>query len=591
MKNKEQKLKYIDFLKKGKKTKQPKVDSSYGEEYKYPVTHMNELVVTPNGTELGSVTSDAMLDNLVNTYMQRQVKDKKDLSNMVRHIHSGTETAAKWLTPLVTAPVAATLPWGTVGRGAAKGLEFLGKAMTPSSYSGLFGSGVYTTPLGGTNASLLGTLADTGLASYYGSGIYNAIKDKPTLQNVTEAALMGVPVVGSAVQAEKSSISVAKLLYKLQKGTLTENELKALGAPQKDIQWLMKNYETLRYSTGGNRNKLNAVFERIVAKANGVKGARSREAIRAAEIEEIPTNPAARRKYFEKKANAIREQYIDQIEENSERTGLDWDDMYQIGMGAMSAMSPEVKMSPVRFDKKTPFLKRYYDNVLEVIKPGGFQDQILESGLLRKNSQNQWEGLVEGKYVKVNPVDYVKTQLAKSKGMDVELPSRGITKSINKLGDEVIGYNYPMHGTRVEMPTYLTNPNKFPGKKGYWTIIADTDASTSDLPGFFKGGRHGVSVPFFRLPKYEGEIMRHQGIGSSNSWNGTGKSLRDIMGERKREILRPVNVSDTHAPGAVNEYDFGPDVPDAKSLWNTLDFQSGAGPLAFISNQKNYNLA
>ena len=222
MRNKEQKLKYIDFLKKGKKTKQPKVNSSQGEEYKYPITHMNELIVTPNGTELGSVTSDAMLDNLVTTYMQRQAKDKRDLSNMVRHIHSGTETAAKWLAPLVIAPVAATLPWGTVGRGAAKGLEFLGKAMTPSSY---LGTGTYTTALGGTNASLSGALADAGLAGYYGVEAYNALKDNPNLQTVTNTALATIPAVGL----------VKSPLIKIPKGYtfLREQELRSAGGLRK----------------------------------------------------------------------------------------------------------------------------------------------------------------------------------------------------------------------------------------------------------------------------------------------------------------------------------------------------------------------
>jgi len=46
-------------------------------------------------------------------------------------------------------------------------------------------------------------------------------------------------------------------------------------------------------------------------------------------------------------------------------------------------------------------------------------------------------------------------------------------------------------------------------------------------------------------------------------------------------IQRPTYVSDPQVGGsAVHEYNFGPNVPNVKSMWNTLDFELGAGPLA-----------
>ena len=47
-------------------------------------------------------------------------------------------------------------------------------------------------------------------------------------------------------------------------------------------------------------------------------------------------------------------------------------------------------------------------------------------------------------------------------------------------------------------------------------------------------------------------------------------------------------VTDTNVSGVVNEYNFGPNVPNPKSMWNTLDFQEGACPLAY-NRQENEN--
>lgn len=75
------------------------------EDSKHPNGHyMNELVVTPQGTSLGTVSSDAMLDNLVSTQRESAAKERKQSREMIQHIHEGTGEAAKWLTPLVMAP-------------------------------------------------------------------------------------------------------------------------------------------------------------------------------------------------------------------------------------------------------------------------------------------------------------------------------------------------------------------------------------------------------------------------------------------------------------------------------------------------------
>lgn len=45
----------------------------------------------------------------------------------------------------------------------------------------------------------------------------------------------------------------------------------------------------------------------------------------------------------------------------------------------------------------------------------------------------------------------------------------------------------------------------------------------------------------------------------------------------------------TSKVGAINEYDFGKGTPEIKSMWNTLDFEPGAGPFAQLI-LKNTNL-
>jgi len=53
----------------------------------------------------------------------------------------------------------------------------------------------------------------------------------------------------------------------------------------------------------------------------------------------------------------------------------------------MASMPDELKASTVGFDNKTPFLTRYYNNVLKVIGENGIQKRLLKSGELRKNHQ------------------------------------------------------------------------------------------------------------------------------------------------------------------------------------------------------------
>ena len=247
-------------------------------------------------------------------------------------------------------------------------------------------------------------------------------------------------------------------------------------------------------------------------------------------------------------------------------------------------MPDKLKLSPVGFDRKTPFLERYYKNVIEkVLGENGIQQKLLDSGDLRRNSRGQWEGLfANGEYRKVEPTEYIKMRLANRVAKDKKL---GYSYDLETIKPGAT--NYPMHGTMTQNYDYLTNPSEHAGRNGIWTIIQDPMGIESGLMNHYKG--KGASVPFFRMTEFESPIMEPNGIGSSNSYGGTGKSLLDMLLRKPGKIQRPTYVSDPQGIGLpVNEYNFGPNVPNPKSMWNTLDFQPGAGPLAY-NYQNNEN--
>lgn len=80
-------------------------DNQYIEDAKYPNGHyLNEITVTPNGNSIGSISSDAMRDEM--QYQQKVSNIKQDRYNrdMIKHIHNGTESAAKFLAPIIASP-------------------------------------------------------------------------------------------------------------------------------------------------------------------------------------------------------------------------------------------------------------------------------------------------------------------------------------------------------------------------------------------------------------------------------------------------------------------------------------------------------
>lgn len=371
------------------------------------------------------------------------------------------------------------------------------------------------------------------------------------------------------VESKPATMSSTQLYYKIQQGKIGEKELtEMVGA--KDAKWVMKNKELL-LARKGNTNKFNAILEKASSGAKGKKG--SNTAIRAAEQAERAMTPKGR-------LEAIRNKYMAEIQKSADKTGIDWSDQNSV----MASMPDKLKLSPVGFDRETPFLERYYKNVIEkVLGEKGIQKRLLDSKDLRKNSQGQWEGLfTNGEYRKVEPTEYVKMRLAN----EVE-GHKKLGYSYDLAEIEPGTSNYPMHGTMTQNYDYLTRPSTYPGQNGFWTGILDRLGQRSGMIEYYKG--KGASVPFFRMPEFESPIMRPNGISSSNSYGGTGQSLLDMLMRKPGKIQRPTHVSDPRGSGLpFNEYNFGPNVPNPKSMWNTLDFQPGAGPLAY-NYQNNEN--
>lgn len=312
------------------------------------------------------------------------------------------------------------------------------------------------------------------------------------------------------------------------------------------------------------KNKRNELVVKFMSKTKGQKG--TNKGIIGAE-------QAAKRNSVEGitegQLSKLQSKYLPAIDESANKTGVNWSD--KDPMSLLNGMDTKLKMSPVGFDKKIPFIERYYKNVHEIIKPGGFQDKLLESGELRQLPNGKWEGIYsDGKYHPVyRPEEYVKVRWARDvKGADVELP---IPNGINN--------NFPMHGTRNTGIDRFKEASSEPGENGYWTIVND-DLNNPDVRNgitYYKGDSY--SIPFYRNPMYEAKPFTA----------GSSYKLMDIVHNNGMKILQPRGVNDANTVGTVNEYIFGPMVPNPKSSWNTLDFESGAGPFAYNAEQEKDN--
>lgn len=131
----------------------------------------------------------------------------------------------------------------------------------------------------------------------------------------------------------------------------------------------------------------------------------------------------------------------------------------------------------------------------------------------------------------------------------------------------------PIHGTRDRGVSYLTQPSKsYP--RTTFTVLDDHSTHAGNMIKTYKGS--GVSIPMLEKPHLE-DLPNKGRMGNSDA-SGVAN------GAPPGRIAKPKGVSDGKSAGmSVDEYNFGENVEDIKSYWNTLDFEPGAGPLAMIN--------
>lgn len=331
---------------------------------------------------------------------------------------------------------------------------------------------------------------------------------------------------------------------------------------------------------GKNLDFYNAVLERSTAGLKGTKGTSS--SINKVLAEERALTPegqleAIRNRVANKETG---ETYWDLIRKSAEETGINWADDTVSNPGTyMSGMDAELKLKPVGGHSES-FIERYYDNVIKhIIGKGGFQEKILKSGDLRINPETkQWEGKwPDGTWNPVRrPEEYIKARYAREvKGAEIELPKPEVIDGeiydmIPMHGAGLGENNKPVSKQENNWIEYLRKRSSSPGKNGIWAVIRDNLAKKSYALGHYQ--QNNYSVPFYRMPKYETKEFSP----------GNSYGLMKLMHEAySGKIMRPIKVQDG-VPGVINEYNFGPTFDhNPKSLWNTLDFEPGAGPMAY----------
>lgn len=265
---------------------------------------------------------------------------------------------------------------------------------------------------------------------------------------------------------------------------------------------------------------------------------------------------------------------IDQVNSESRRgiLQLDWSDLNN--GNHLGGMPGWLKLEKVGFNEK-PFLERYLSNVITKVRPK--QKELLDKGLLRPTKDGKhWEGLVNGEYIQVDPYRYIISKLERAEAYGNKVDVRPELEAI-----------IPRHGTSGRKGVgkeakHMTNPS-LEYDQTLYTVEADRSPGANAGIKYFRRN-NGASVPLMRKPQLEPKYYQKGRTGNSNS-----SGVAD--GAKGEVIETPRGVSDPQAGGQpMNEYNFGPGVDNIKSYWNTLDFQYGAGPLAFIMNKESNNI-
>lgn len=355
------------------------------------------------------------------------------------------------------------------------------------------------------------------------------------------------------------------------KKLLTASNYNTISKPIKDLHGMsMFDWYNRHGSLPGEHfSKFKAIMKIAEQGTKGKKGVN-------AELQDIAAK--AKSKTPEGQAALIREKYTKDIERvNSEsRVGnlqLDWSDLNTSNqLGGMPAW---LKVSRVGFNER-PFLDRYFNNVINKVSPK--QKELINKGWLRTTKDGKhWEGFVDGQYIRVDPYRYVISHLDRAQAYG---------NKVNVLPESIA--EIPRHGTSGRkgigfQAKHMTNPS-LEYDQTLYSVIQDGSKGANDGINYFMRN-NGASIPLMQKPNLEPKYWKKGRTGDSNA-SGVADGA---AGER---VEMPKGVSDPQVGGSsMNEYNFGPGVDNIKSYWNTLDFEYGAGPLAYNKISRNNNLA
>ena len=386
---------------------------------------------------------------------------------------------------------------------------------------------------------------------------------------IAETAPSPTKMANKEVLELLSKIKYYKQINRPQRIEELRNKLLRLKyLPKNQVNTLVNNIEDVFNPRSSKYKSLNAIVNRAKPGKFNTKGV-NQEVSKAISKEKLTTE--------EGQLQSIRNKFqkgIDQVNSESRRGNLqlDWSDLNN--GNHLGGMPDWLKLEKVGFNEK-PFLERYLSNV--ITKVGPKQKELLNKGLLRPTKDGKhWEGFVDGQYIEVDPYRYVISKLERAEAYG---------NKVNVLPElEAI---IPRHGTSGRkgiggQAKYMTNPS-LEYDQTLYTVEADRSPGANAGINYFRRN-NGASIPLMRKPKLEPKYRLKGRTGNSNS-----SGVAD--GAKGEVIETPRGVSDPQVGGQpMNEYNFGPGVDNIKSYWNTLDFQYGAGPLAFIINRENNNI-
>lgn len=546
--------------------------SSSGYTYNLP-----ELVVTPQANP------DDGYRRRVPLYEIQQQKEMNKTINegMNKAGKVGAAAMAAGMAPYLMGTVASAAPYISKGIGAAV------KAMNPSSYTGIFGTGTYTTALGGTGTSLAGALADNALASYYGAEAGKALVDNwgsnSVLGNGANAVYAGLAAL-PMIPIPKDS----ELLKRIASGAVKQKELEAHMSKGQATKLVKLSKEP--FLTMDQRSERSELLRKYLLKSKGKKGVNDGiEMVRSAQEREraIADPQVAAEKAYRALTNSNEAGVLEDL---YQQTRLDYGapvkwNWYDQGILAEKNIPPRVAVSKALIngvEDTEPIMKRFLQNVSD--KDGVIQTtfkKLVDDGVIGVNDSKQWVLASSGE--RVDPTRYTLNYI-----MENELKSTNRIPYIEKVDNGERHTLIPWHGTNIADET-LINAYNNPTGRPLFTTIDDGSKGFNSVKDAYGTG---ASLPVMRKsPSFELAPLKANGLSHNSNNYGEVGELMDYFNRLPGKAQEVKGVSDVanikgNTGQRQNEYNYGVGTPDVKFLFNTFNLKGEKG--AFTNAEGGY---